>query len=155
MHTLFDPAAPDADAALEYFRTALEQTRRAGTDASWPEMCVAIGLLATGHQGAAAATREVITNAYEARNWAAIEGGLKLAAQVLTDAAAHAEATTLYGHLELHSAQGGDSRTPLRAENLNMLAPLDDAESLRAVGAALGRHELVAYALAALDAAQP
>jgi hypothetical protein len=42
-----------------------------------------------------------------------------------------------------------------RSERLNMLAPLDDAETLRSAGAALGRHELVEYTLAALAAAQP
>jgi hypothetical protein len=36
-----------------------------------------------------------------------------------------------------------------------MLAPRDHTETLRSAGTALGRHELVAYALAALDAAQP
>ena len=74
--------------------------------------------------------------------------------RILIEAGAHVEATTLYGHLELHPAAWGDPGTMIRSESLNMLAPLDDAETLRSAGAALGRHELVAYTLAALDAAQ-
>jgi hypothetical protein len=155
MHTLFDHAAPDADAALAYFRTALQQYQAAGTDTTWGEFTVALGLMMTGHQGASAATRDMIANTYEVRNWAAIEPALELAARVLVEAGAHVEATNLYGHLELHPAAWGDFGTMFRSESLNMLAPPDDAETLRATGAALGRHELVAYALAALDAAQP
>jgi hypothetical protein len=71
------------------------------------------------------------------------------------EAGAHVEATTLYGHLELHPAPWGDAGTTFRSESLNRLDPLDDTETLRSAGAALGRHELVVYALAALDAAQP
>lgn len=48
----------------------------------------------------------------------------------------------------------GRFRHTFRSESLNMLDPPDDAETLRAAGAALGRHELVVYALVALDAAQ-
>jgi predicted ATPase/class 3 adenylate cyclase len=152
MHTLFDHTTPDANAALAYYRAALEQNQTAGTDTSWAEMTLAHGMVHTGHDGADAAIRDLITNTYEVRNWVANYVGLELAARVLIEAASHVEATTLYGHLELQPAPWGDLGTAFRSESLNMLAPLDNAETLRSAGAALGRHELVAYTLAALDA---
>lgn len=112
LHTLVGHAAPDANAALAYFRTALEQSQAAGTNTSSAEFSVALGMLMTGHQWASAATREMIANLYEVRKWAAMDAGLEFAARVLIEAGAHLEATTLYGHLELQPAAWGDFGTP-------------------------------------------
>ncbi len=126
--TQLDHATPDANAALAYYRTALDQYQRAGVDASWAELSIVSALEVTGHEGARPATRDLIANVYEVRNWPAIETALEIAARVLVGTGPHVEATTLYGHLELHPAPWGDLGTTFRSESLNMLAPLDDTE---------------------------
>ncbi len=154
VHKLFSAVPPDTEGALADFRATLEMCRHAGTDMSWAQMNVAFAMAQANRPDAAEATRKAVGIAYDARNWAAIGTSLEIAASVLVHASAHAEATTLYGQLELQPAAWGEFGVTSRAESLAMLAPLEDSEALRATGAALGRHELVAYALAALDALQ-
>lgn len=141
---------PDLDGANQDFFDALDRIHAAGADASWVEVNIALVALLGGRPDARATVRRALANAYQIRNWAAIESDLEIAAGVLIRGTAHEEATTLYGHLELRPPQWGEAGVAFRTASLAELPELDHAAHLRATGAAMTRHEMVQYALDAL-----
>ncbi len=87
---------------------------------------------------------------YDERNWAAVDGTLKVA-PVLPAGDAPTVAATIYGYLQGSPPPWGQGGLGIRALAAEVVNAIPDAEVRRARGAAMDRHQIVALKLAALD----
>ncbi len=101
---------------------------------------------------ARAACREALARLYEIRYWLGIRRVMESCALHLVAAGQLTDAAVVLGNLEAHhSAWGAERILGFRERSLQGVASTTDAADFMARGAALDRHEIVEYALAALD----
>jgi predicted ATPase/DNA-binding SARP family transcriptional activator len=101
---------------------------------------------------ARAACREALARLYEIRYWLGIRRVMESCALHLVAVGQLTDAAVLLGNLEAHhSAWGAERILGFRERSLQGVASTTDAADCMARGAALDRHEIVEYALTALD----
>jgi hypothetical protein len=146
-HRLF--VEGDTDGAMADAREAIRLHASVGTTPVWSEVGLAVTLLLGAHPDARSELHRIVTAAYDARQWTAIDTLLELPPLVLTsdDPAA---AATVFGHVEGRDAAWGVVGEQLRETIAQLVEPIPDTEAFRARGAAMDRHEIVAFTLAAL-----
>ena len=101
---------------------------------------------------ARAACREALARLHEIRYWLGIRRVMESCALHLVAVGQLTDAAVLLGNLEAHhSAWGAERILGFRERSLQGVASTTDAADCMARGAALDRHEIVEYALTALD----
>jgi hypothetical protein len=137
-------------AALDHSDKSIEFGTSGGSDLTWAHTARA-GLLARyGDPSAATAARAALAAAYDRRHWLATATTLEVVAAALSTAGSD-DAAVVLGYIELSPPPWGNNMGSIRRLALDQLADLSDLDALRSRGAAMDRHEIVAFALGALD----
>lgn len=147
MHRLF--VEDDADGAIADAREAITLNTSMSTTSVWSEVNLAMALILGADPDARRELHRIVTAAYDARQWTAIDTLLNISPLVLTsdDPAA---AAIVFGHVEGRDAPWGAVGEQIRERIAQLVETTLDTETLRARGAAMDRHEIVAFTLAAL-----
>jgi predicted ATPase/class 3 adenylate cyclase len=98
------------------------------------------------------ACREALTACYDARAFPHVNSALNMSARYLADAGAPEPCFVIFGHLESHAP--GVLATAKIVLGEGVMTPLPEApeaDHLKASGARMDRHEIVAYTLSQLD----
>jgi predicted ATPase/class 3 adenylate cyclase len=138
------------ESALEHCDRAIELGRSIESDLTWVHQARTAILILSGDPDGPPAIRSTLAAAYDQRHWLALAAGLDLAAAALATMQRDAAGVVL-GNVELSPPSFGGLIDDARRRVVAAVADLPDLESLRARGAAMDRHEIVAFALAALD----
>ena len=139
----------DVDGALGDNREAVRLTESVGATSAWAEHGVAITLIAGRRPEARRELRRIIAAAYDERMWIVIDTLLELPPFVLRSSDPEA-AAIVFGYCELRAPSWGDAAQLLREQTARRVAANPNSAALRARGAAMDRHEIVAFTLAAL-----
>jgi predicted ATPase len=149
---LWSTDPPDFDGAEDAFRESLllAETIRS----KWTACMAHLGLAAVAvldfWPDAATHLREALSRSYDARHWASVNLALEVCTLHLRHTAATQGAATILGHLELHPPAFAPI-ADIRRDSVEALTETPNAAEHRAKGAAMDRHEIVAYALTQLD----
>ncbi len=143
---------PDLGASITELAKAIEMTEAVSQRASWAHINLAIAVVLAQEPNMTAVVRSSVTAAYDGRNWAATALGMELTAHVLAHAGCAEEAETVVGPL-LTRPPGfpGDMADAFRADIVDTIGEHPDNEARQARGRAMDRHDMVKYALGALD----
>ncbi len=149
---LWSTDPPDFDGAEVAYRESLllADAARAKATACWAHLGLASVAVLRSWPDAAVLLRGALIRNYDARYWAAVNIVLETCTLHLRNTAEVREAATLLGHLELHPPALGPV-ADVRRDSVEALETIPNATEYRAEGAAMDRHEIVAYALAQLD----
>jgi hypothetical protein len=104
-----------------------------------------------GLPDAAAACRDALGHCYEIRYWWRVWHVLESTALVLASTGRVEPAGVVLGHLEAHHPPfGNEHHVGFRVRSLDIVRRAVDADEWMAHGAAMGSHQIVETALAAL-----
>ena len=142
----------DVDAALTDMREAIRLTKSVGTTSIWAEQGVAITLILGARPEARRELRRIIAAAYDERIWLVVDSLLELPPSVLSTTDPEA-AAVVFGYCERRPAWG-DAARQWREHTAELMAATPDSAAIKARGAAMDRHEIVAFTLAARRLAQ-
>ncbi len=143
---LSDP--PDFDGALARCHEAIEYARAIGASPSYAETTMTWAKAEGGYPDAIVTMRRVLAASYEARNGVSTALLLEQLPLVLTDGSADVRSTVV-GYIEQYPPSWGALGEMYRAMHLAAEGP--EPSPARQAGAAMDRHQIVAFALAALD----
>lgn len=148
----FSPTAPDLAVGLSELQRAASIDDGSLFGNTIASTMQATALVMSRHSDAGRVLASVIAEAYDARFWPMLRQALEVCAFHLalgteTDMEG---AATLLGYLEDWSPQGGGIGLRARSATRKAVAEFPDAGELAHAGAALDRHEAVAYALSRL-----
>jgi len=149
---LWSTDPPDLDGAEAAYRESLllADAARSNVTACWAHGGLAAVAVLGSWPDAAIHLREALTRSYDSRNWASINALLETCTVHLRHTEAPQEAATILGHLELHPPAFAPI-VDMRRENVEALEAIPNAAQYRVKGAAMDRHEIVAYTLTQLD----
>ena len=139
----------DVDGALADMREAVRLTESVGATSIWAEHGVAITLIAGRRPEARRELRRIIAAAYDERMWIVLDTLLELPPFILRSSDPEA-AAIVFGYCELREPSWGDAARLFRDGTARRVAANPDSAALKARGAAMDRHEIVAFTLAAL-----
>ncbi len=144
------PDPPDFQRMIADLDEAIRLHESVDTPSIWERLFLTWARTYNGDEQAVHTFGETIRLAYDKRHWAGLEATLE-AAPVLLSREAPAVAAMVYGRLEKSKPPWGQTSVALRALATEAVAAIPDNETHRARGAVMGRHEIVALTLAALD----
>jgi hypothetical protein len=141
--------ADDPEGAIADAREAIRLNESVGTNSAWSQMSLVFALLSSGHPDGWQELRTGIASAYEDRQWIVIDTLLESSPLLLaTDNPA--AAAIVFGYLEQRAVPWGVIGDAIRDAAAQLVSAIPDAAALRARGAAMDRHEIVAFTLDAL-----
>jgi predicted ATPase len=143
---------PDIDGAITAFQSAISLADTSGSqhEGSWARFFLAFAMVLDDPAEAATATCDTIAYANNARLVTALLTSLEIAVFHLVACFQLESAATILGYLEQKPPAFAGTAV-LRDRNLAAVGDLTDFNKLKADGAAMGRQEIVDYALAQLD----
>jgi predicted ATPase/class 3 adenylate cyclase len=136
----------DHAGAIADAREAIRLNESVGTTAVWSEVSLVFALLQNGDPGVRRELRRAISGAYDERQWTVIDTLLESAPLVLV-VDDPTSAATVFGHVEGRVAPWGAIGEHVRRMAADAVEAVPDAAALRARGAAMDRHQIVAFAL--------
>jgi hypothetical protein len=143
---------PDIDGAITAFQIGISFADTSGSqhEGSWARFFLALAMLVDDRAETATATCDTIVYANDTRLVVALPPSLENAASHLVARSQLESAATILGYLE-QKPPAFAGMALLRDHNLAAIADLADLDKLKADGAAMGRQEIVDFALAQLD----
>ena len=138
----------DVDAALTDLHESIRLTQSVGTNSIWAEHAVAITLILDARPEARRELARIIAAAYDQRTWVMVDTLLDLPPAILISTDPEA-AAVVYGYCEQRPAWGELARS-WREHTAELIAATPNSAANKARGAAMDRHEIVAFTLAAL-----
>ena len=145
---------PDFAAALDLYAPALVTARQSGDQVSEGDCLRSIALATVGLHAdeAIEACREALISLYDIRYWYRIWQLFESIGLALASTGHIEVATILTGHLEAHhSPFGNEHQLGFRARSLAIVQADPQIHEWMARGAAMDRHQIVEFALAALE----
>jgi hypothetical protein len=143
---------PDIDGAITAFQSAISFADTSGSqhEGSWAKFFLALAMVLDDPAEAATAIRDAIAYANNARLAVALPTSLEIAVFHLVARFQLESAATILGYLE-QKPPAFAGVAEFRDLNLTAVGDLTDLDKLKADGAAMGRQEIVDYAVAQLD----
>jgi hypothetical protein len=140
---------PDFDRGFADLNEAIRLSKSAGDSLQWEWMFLTMGRTLADDAAALDTLRQTVHVLHDQRQWAALDATLEAAPALL---ARHdpVVAATIYGYLEQSPPPVGQLGAGVRALATGHVKAIADNETHRARGAAMGRHDIVALALATL-----
>ena len=140
--------SPDFDRAIADCLQAIDAIKSIDGSPILTEVTLTAAMVMSGHAETVVTCRRVLADAYDKRYGIAIDFVLEQIPLVLAAASPEA-AATIIGYTERYSVGWGGFGAAFREMSTSAVDGASDAA--RAVGAAMDRHQIVAFALAALD----
>jgi predicted ATPase/class 3 adenylate cyclase len=141
--------ADDPGGAIADAREAIRLNESVGTDAAWSQVSLVFALLHTGHPDGREELRRGLASAYDERQWIVIDTLLE-PSPLLLAADDPSSAAVVFGHNAQRAVPWGPIGENIRLMAAGLVEAIPGAAALRARGAAMDRHEIVAFALDAL-----
>ncbi len=139
----------DYDGAVADAREAIRLNESVGTNAAWSQVSLVFTLIRSGNPDARTELRRGISLAYDERQWIVIDTLLE-PSPLLLAVDNPAAAAVVFGHNEHRAVPWGALGETIRDMATQFVDAIPDAAPLRARGAAMDRHEIVAFTLDAL-----
>ncbi len=139
----------DVDAALTDLREAVRLNKSVGTTSIFAEQGVAFMLTLGARPEARSELCRILAAAYDERIWLAVDSLLELPPSVLSTTDPDA-AAVVFGYCERWVPGWGDAARQWREYTAELMAAIPNSAVSRDRGAVMDRHEIVAFALAAL-----
>ncbi|GEM_PF-2416154 len=149
---LWSTDPPDFEGAEAAYRESLllADVTRAKAAECWAQFGLAAVAVLGSWPDAAIHLREALTRGYESRNWASVTAVLETCTSHFRRTDAPQQAATILGQLELRPPAFAPA-VDMRRESVEALEATPNAAEYAANGAAMDRHQIVAYALTQLD----
>ncbi len=149
-----DAVEGDVEGAVADAREAVRLNESLGGTTAWSQANLAYLLINSGHPDARSELRRGITSMYDERQWMVIDTLLESVPNVLatTDPPS---AAVVFGYVERRPVPGLRVGENIRKMAADAVEAIPDTAALRARGAAMDRHEIVAFALDALAEPSP